>query len=249
MKKTLLLLLTITLVLACSNDDSTIGSRGGLKLKSERTLVNSFGEGGNSRAYGQIDEFFYGPNGFVNEIRNRAIGQGPETANITSFFYEGNNVVRRFYTDIHNGTEIDELFTYENGLIVKSVFQIVSQIAVETQYYTYDSSKNPIKTETYNSDNQLLYTTFFEYKNGNLAKRVVTYPSSEKTTITNYEYDDKHNPIKNILPEAYRKQWAANKNNVIRENDQVVKYDYNADGYPTRKLDRSNDIISFYDYY
>lgn len=248
MKKILLFLLTITLTFSCSSDDNTDGSRKrGTKLKSERTLVNSFGEKGNYRAYGEIDEYFYGSNDFVIEIRNISVGGGRETANTTSFFYEGNDVVRVFHKNISYGGEIDELLTYKNGLIVKSTIKFGSEIEIE--YYTYDSSKNLLKTEAYNSDNQMLYKYFFEYRNGNLAKRVETYPSSEKNTITVYEYDDKHDPRKNILPEAFRKRWAANKNNVIRENNNVVKYEYNADGYPTRKVDRSNDIISFYEYY
>lgn len=248
MKKILLFLLTMTLILSCSSDDNTDGSRkGGAKLKRERTIVNYFGEEGNYPAYGETYEYFYGSNGFVKEIRNMKVGGGPETANITSFFYEGNDVVRIFYKDNRYGGEIDELFIYKNGLIVKSAIKFANEIV--TEYYTYDSSRNLLRIEAYNSDNKFLYKYSFEYMNGNLERRVRTYSSSSKNTITHYEYDNKHDPRKNILPEAYRKKWAPNKNNVIRENNNVVKYEYNADGYPIRKLDRNSDVISVYEYY
>lgn len=246
MKKILLLLLSVPLILSCSSHDDTEGGRGGLKLKSERTTIESFNQEGNSVIKEIYQEYYYGSNGFVEKIKIITSIDGDSVETYENFIYAGNEVVQRRYNDKEYGGVIDS-FIYENGMIVKAIKDFA--FGPYTRYYSYDSSNNLVLEEDYNSFGYLISLKECEYKDGNVKKLYETYYSSWGRNAFTYEYDNKHVPVENSFPEAYKKIRRDNKNNVTQLRHQIIEYEYNAQGYPIKKNNVDANIISIYEYY
>ena len=244
--KKILLLLTVPLILSCSSDDDTEGGRGGLKLKSEKTIMESFNQEGNPVIKEIYEEYYYGSNGFVEKIEIITSVDGVSIETYENFFYSGNEVVERRYSDKEYGG-VSESFIYENGVIVKAIKDIT--FGPYTRYFSYDSSNNLVLEENYNSLGYLISIKECEYKDGNVKKLYETYYSSWRRNIFTYEYDNKHVPVENSFPEAYKKIRRDNKNNVTQLRHQIIEYEYNAQGYPIKKNNIEANIISIYEYY
>ncbi|WP_090681164.1 hypothetical protein [Myroides guanonis] len=257
MKKILLLLLTITFGVSCSNDDDTEG-REVTKLKSEKIIADYINEYGEQVKYESIYEYSYGANGFVEVIKNTRTNPNSTTETNEYLYYEGNKVVRRKYKQMSTSkNEIEETYTYENDLIVEATYKLPDYIS-KNKYY-YDSSKNLIKDEYYYSNNDMEFILDFvieyQYKDGNVSKQQFSSNPFDKIITSTYEYDDKNISKSNIFPVAFQKITYTSKNNIVKvkneESGEIVEYnyEYNSKGFPIKATYDNGHMTALFEYY
>ncbi|WP_090677721.1 hypothetical protein [Myroides guanonis] len=253
MKKSLLFLLTITLMTSCSNEDNTINDKDKLvikhdgKLKSTKVIVNSSVVDEKLYSYIETTDFLYGTNGFVSETKTTRIDKYGESFAHTTFGYDGNYLINKTYLEPSYRNDVVEKFYYVDELITTSNYY--SRGKSVREYYSYDSFKNLIKREIFHNEEEWEATFEFEYTNENVNKLILNTRHPIPTQILNYEYDNKHNPYNEAYSVAYRRIKYISKNNVVRVNDNEIQYEYNAKGYPIKSIDKNNDVITTYEYY
>ncbi len=249
MKKTLLLLAGLSLF-ACSSSDNgdsnenqnpnpSTGTKG--KLKSVETPDDYIDENGNQSTFRNITTFDYGNNGFVSKTRS-VDRDGIDYS--TVFNYEGNKLIGMNYTEngvVTSGTN----YTYSGNLIIKSVS--IEDKYTDVREYFYNNSNELIK-EVYSVNGRESSISEYTYSNGNIVTEKIIYTDGQHDAITRtYQYDNKKNPSSIIFTEAYLKIHQQGKNNIIKENDNIITYEYNSGGYPTKKIE--GDYITNFQYY
>lgn len=153
-------------------------------------------------------------------------------------------------TSYENNTETGKKsFTYENGRLVKKVdVYIDSQGQKQTDTDSYQYNNDGTITGTNENGRTIIYTM----QNGNIIKEI----DEQNTRV--YKYDTKNNPFKNVRGFSalvLDMEDLGTLNNVMEEVGthtyqdatlstftRVYTYDYNANGYPTKKVMKYTDI-------
>jgi len=251
MKNLLLLCSTVAFMLtSCSNDDNSSKEDTSILPKTISYTYPSTDLGTNSKST-------------VTYNGNKIVGSANERSK-TIFTYTGNVIAKQEQFDIDSkGTEIKDIeaiYTYENGKlktrITRESFntQYPNGQYIEKTVYAYASndlisyvnySINPdTQTETKISEGSL------NYKDGNLIKDQFKSGVSVSTRV--YEYDNKRNPLKNILGfELLLNETECSTNNVLKTtrtdsgipNSSVylTNYIYNEKDYPLKQTSFTGD--------
>lgn len=159
----------------------------------------------------------------------------------------------------YEGTKINSTddFTYENGKL-KSVLTVEnytnSTTGILTTYksrtvYTHNSN-GTILEESYDIDPKTAVetknedTATYTFVNGNLMKVVYfsSYKDATNTLTYEYEYDDKKNPLLNIIGLDKIELKVISKNNVLKQtrSDQSTSYGITVPGLPTETTNYTN---------
>ena len=175
----------------------------------------------------------------------------------TTYTYNEANFVNNFTKEINDwGTITSTVYT----LVYNDKNQVIEKTAEgESTVYTYEDGQ--IVTAEYKAEDELVYTYTYAYaSNGDLRSEKRTDHTDEDSiteilftivdgnvTVENRfgddytaEYDTKNNPFKGLYPAAYAAINTGisnvNTNNPISGTlaDDVVTYEYNTDGYPTK---------------
>lgn len=182
----------------------------------------------------------------------------------TTFIYEGNLITKQEQFDIDsNGKEIKDLevlYTYESGKlktrITREYFTTKypnGEYIGKTVYTHVSNSLISYIDYTVNIDTQIetkISEGTFTYKDGNLIedKNVRGVSTSTRT----YEYDNKNNPLKNILGlDLLLKETEISRNNILKikrvdsdlPNSSVylTNYIYNDKDFPTKQTSLAGD--------
>lgn len=202
----------------------------------------------------------------------------------TVFTYTGNLITKtEGFTD--DRLISTTLYTYDKGKLKEENYFIPTEELENKFYYK--------KIYTHNNDNTISYriyrnqdpvkpedgTQILTFKNGNLVKKTTQYsePNNYYKYVYEYKYDDKNNPLKNILGldlilfeggifsghDMTNGDFGINDfgvNNILEKittvsdessvNTYVEKltYDYNEKGYPIKKMSNEFTDIVFYSY-
>lgn len=249
MKKLLLIFIAFTTLLAsCSNDENSSPED-----PSEDASV-----------FPKTISYIY-PNTYLGtnststlKFDGNKIVSSVESDSKTIFTYSGDFITKQEVFDLDqagNETKDSEVvYSYENGKLKTRIFkenitvnypdgQYIEKVVYThnsnelISYITYLVDKNT-KVETKTSEGALTYN------DGNLVKVQQKFSSSTTTSV--YEYDKKHNPLKNILGFnlLLNEISDAGKNNIVKttrtstDNPNtavfVTNYIYNDSDYPTR---------------
>jgi hypothetical protein len=254
MKKFLSLFFALALVLtSCSNDENSSPDENSPEDNSVLPKTISY----------TYPDIFLGTNSIsTNTYNGNKIISSVKNDSKTVFTYDGDKIMKQEQFDIDElGKEIKSAevqYTYENGKLKTRLFKedistaypdgeyIEKIVYVHSSnlisYINYNVNKNT-KEEVKNSEGTLTY------KDGNLVKEVQISGSSTRTRT--YEYDTKHNPLKNILgfDLLLNEISEFGKNNVIKTTsilsdfptpaNYISNYIYNDNGYPTKQTSLS----------
>lgn len=235
MKKNLLLLFLSIAIFSCSSNDEDSNLITDLTGKLKSTQKD-----GEERIYN------YNNYGFITEITTNK----QDNFNM-KYTYEGNKIVSML--GISNGLGIGENYIYSGNLISQSVS--LGDYFQRSNDFFYDSSGFLVKTIRYtkegNAPRKETSIEEYTYVNGNLVSETITITGTGEIFLSNYEYDDKKNPIYASFPDAFNKIIIASKNNIIKltnENDGVkfYQYEYNDLGFPIKSV--SNGEVETYQY-
>jgi YD repeat-containing protein len=174
----------------------------------------------------------------------------PDELGGTYFYYSG-NLISRIETLYDDTFSTKELYEYDsqNRLVTYTIYDYTTdltgtEVDAFKNTYTYNAN-GTITTRQYhgNETEQNISgpsSTVFTMSNGNIIKKVVTYDESLTTTTTNYTFDNKNTPDKNMI--GFNVFILADQvggiNNVTSVNtDDVIynsstTYTYNDAGYP-----------------
>lgn len=249
MKKFLSLFFTLTLVFtSCSSDESSSPEDNSVLPKTISYTYPDIFLGTNS-----ISTNTYNGNKIISSVKN-------DSKKV--FTYNGDKIIKQEQFDINElGNEIKSAeveYTYENGKLKTRIFKedisaaypdgeyIEKIVYIHSSslisYINYNVNKNT-KEEIKSGEGTLTY------KDGNLIKEVQISGSSTRTRT--YEYDTKHNPLKNILgfDLLLNEITEFGKNNVIKTTsissdfptpaNYITTYIYNDSDYPTKKTSLS----------
>ncbi|MDH6599690.1 hypothetical protein M2306_000384 [Myroides gitamensis] len=253
-KKHILLILILSLLISCSNDDNTYLNeyqdnnlhKTELKLKQmiDKQLVKT-PTGSETKYQTSNTTFYYGSNGYIE----KTIKTHDYMPDIEYGFYEyeGNNLISRSYY-MGDFLFYKEDFFYENDRLSKSTY-IFPKIGIPyTTYYKYNENKDLIGTEFYKSNESMPYQTVTLHYNS--AKNIITasniYNDGYKETLT-YWLDNKNNISKYSLPENYLKKFIGGTENIKSFDNSDYHYEYNKYSYPI-KLENALGI-QYYEYY
>jgi len=252
-------------MISCSTNDETIYEeqvttdlKG--KLNSiEQVAYTWYQSGDQMIPYKSItkDSYFYNANGFIKEIRtikysidstkNSIIS--PDTITYLREYRYENEKIKEHQTYRQGNSISIEFFKYTGDLITEKIES--SNYSSYNYKYTYNSTNDLIKEEKYLHPYPLSMTiTEFTNTNG-----VITHEKQTKGNnpySIDYFYDDKHNPIYDILPTSYLKILRESKNNRINKYKYISKIIYNSENYPSQRIDsvENNNIIETnYHYY
>jgi YD repeat-containing protein len=125
--------------------------------------------------------------------------------------------------------------------------------------YYYDNNGTLLKTEQYNTQDQDLFYTEYQFDASNNISEKKFYTQNGLSFIATYTYDDKINPM------YYLKNWLLYEGSMCPNNttgvittyydgsfqnsNVVTSYNYDADGYPTSRTIVLNDSTTFVDTY
>ncbi|AXB56731.1 hypothetical protein [Flavobacterium fluviale] len=263
MKKILCLFGVLTLALAsCSKDDDDNNSGNGTNAILVKTVTVTYPEYPSENSESGVT---YNGNKLVSV-------SGKDSR--TDYTYEGNLIVKQIDYEIEDGKDsksYEVSYRYTNGKLAESIYSenFTSQYPFG-QYkgrsvYTYNPD-GTVKRDSYSTD----YNTGIETKspyialltlvNGNITKSVVTYttPSSHYVYTSEYEYDTKNTPLKNVLGYSLLLgEDESSSNNIVKRTkfsvygSEVLEpyvnkttYEYNANGYPTKKIEYREDGVT-----
>lgn len=198
----------------------------------------------------------------------------------TNYTYNGNKIV----SIIDDSEDVDLYYTYTDDLITKLTFKYKNGTIEQVNTYEYDSAKRLVtfvrsepldewgskEVYTYNTDGTVSIkhyrgddktqdvlngegTIFFT--GGEVSKITINYGPSRS-----YTYDDKNNPMKNVL--GFDKisfedgEASGIVHNIVSEKD--LDYDevmskyvftYNSDGYPTKSVEDEEGEIATIEFF
>jgi hypothetical protein len=253
MKKILCIFSALTLVLisSCSSDDSSSDSDNNFVLPKIITMTVPDFPSDNSRA-------------IITYDGNKILTSVDEDSK-TVFTYDGNFIVKQVKFDFDNkgngvkNTEV--LYTYENGKLKTRTLKKEFSTEYPNGQYIYKT------VYMHNSDNQVTYLYYvvdsktnievkdhqgvLNYKDGNLVKEEFI-ATNDQRNIRSYEYDDKNDPLKNILGfNLLLNEVNCGNNNIIKtiSGDSsflnpfiyICNYIYGDNGYPTKKTSYTSD--------
>jgi len=232
MKKTLILLLLLS-IFSCSSDDTSTTEEpsANFKLKKISSIQETL-------------EFSYDGNKLINVIETENQGSVYKT----ELVYENNKIVRlkRFINNVYQSNN-DLFFEYTDDKI--SVSSGYEDNILFSHQYEYNSLGQMITDAQYddgiyNSEENFTYTS-----DGNIETHSHTAFSGTHT----YTYDSKSNPIYYAYPLSLSKIWAISKNNYLSKNtDLTYEYEYNSENLPIEKISKLNGNIietELFEYY
>jgi hypothetical protein len=253
MKKLVLSILMGMCLLSCSSDRSDDGSVStSVTLPIKMETMDEDGEKIYHDLYYNGDKLIES-NGRYEESNDKLK---------STIVYKGDKIVSIKEED----GEITEYEYREDGKLLyskKTNIDPVTGYGTETyRSYSYARSGEVIVNQSYKVNNGSLLnntinsTIVYTLKNGNISKRkeeatTTNGYGSTNITTTIFEYDNKKTPFRNVrglsalhLEEGY----AVGANNVTRMEQTIngsknvtnISYEYNADGYPTKRIARQS---------
>ena len=244
MKKLVLSILMGMCLLSCSSDrsdDGSVSTSVTLPIKMETM------DGDGEKIYHDLSydgDKLIESNGRYEESSDRLK---------STIVYKGDKIVSIREED----REITEYEYREDGKLLysKKTYPAPNYVEQVDRYYSYTKSGEVTVDQRYkyNDGSGLNTTIVYTLKNGNISKReekTNRYGSTNITT-TIFEYDNKKTPFRNVrglsalhLEEGY----AVGTNNVTRMEQTIngtknvtnISYEYNADGYPTKRIARQS---------
>ncbi|WP_091519219.1 hypothetical protein [Paenimyroides ummariense] len=194
--KNLILLLFISSITACSDDDFL---KSDFEMQRNDKTVEIPPEGLKLKyKHGLIDQqFFYNTNGFVDSIYN--------------YHSWGSSFAHKYiYNNLNQIVEV----RYHEIVAQKPEFN-----KKDITFYNYNSVNQITSAVTYDKDNVAIeYLTYTYNKDGSLfdADKRVINGNLVQDALRKYEFDSFRNPPYNLYPKAYRIINYINKNNVIK---------------------------------
>ncbi|MCC9073308.1 hypothetical protein LNQ49_17155 [Flavobacterium sp. F-65] len=268
MKKILCLFSALTLVLtSCSNDkdDNSVGSVedsvGDVSVVLPKILKYTDIEDSSENAT------------YISTYDGNKILSTKDEAGRTDYTYDGNFIVKEINYDTESipGKDVISdvtVYSYVNGKLVESSFtEAYSTDFPNGKYkrrtvFTHNTD-GTVKREVYKTDyatgieEKSNYFEVLTYANGNLVKSVETNSEMNSVFTATYEYDDKNNPLKNILGFSLLIDHSEGEGSMSSVNN-TVKYTasysvnaeanvykrelvYDANGYPAKITSYKND--------
>ncbi|REG98644.1 hypothetical protein [Flavobacterium aquicola] len=245
-----LLALILVLISSCSSDDSSSDSGNNLVLPKTISMTFPGFPSDNSK-----EVITYDGNKILTSV---------DEDSKTVFTYDGNFIVKQVKFDLGNkGEEIKDtevLYTYENGKLKTRMLKKGFSTEYPNGQYIYKT------VYTHNAYNQVTYVYYvvdaktnmevkdhqgiLNYKDGNLVKEefIVT---NDQRNVRSYEYDDKNDPLKNILGfNLLLNEVNCGNNNIIKTISgasllnpfvYIRNYIYSDNGYPTKMTSYTSD--------
>ncbi|MEG1169902.1 MAG: hypothetical protein RSD92_07245 [Erysipelotrichaceae bacterium] len=189
-------------------------------------------------------ENFYGANGYISQTKTTDTYDN--SVSFRYYYYSGNNIVKMRYE--LEGKNYETSYSYKNDLIVKSTNN--EEQGLHIKNYDYNSIDEKIKETYFRKTSTLNSITDYTYSNGNIIKEVINYKEDGfpiEPLVNTYSYDSKNTPGKGGFPDNYLMLVGGGKNNMIKHNNLVYTYEYNADNYPTKRF--SEYAVTTYYYY
>lgn len=263
MKKNLHLLTALILLLisSCSSDDSSSDS--GTNMVLPKTISMTFPDFPSDNSKEVIT---YNGNKILTSV---------DKDSKTVFTYDGNFIVKQMKFDIDDkGNEVKDVevsYTYENGKLKTRTLKKEFSIDYPNGRFIYKT------VYTHVSDNEVTYVFNFvdpktnievkdhqgvlNYKDGNLIKEEF-FSTKDQRSTRYYEYDDKNDPLKNILGfNLLLNEVNCGNNNIIKTTSTdlsstvyLTNYIYDNKGYPTKTTSYTSDgktieYLTEYTYY
>ena len=176
---------------------------------------------------------------------NKLVSETDDDGFTIKYTYTGNVITKTEDFNEENELQSTSEFTYVNGKMSTEV----QKNPDASQYYKIKYTHNAdgtisfeggyINAVTGAAEGEATRTGKYTYKDGNMIRYENSYNGSENATYT-YEYDNKNNPIKNVLGGNLLIGWQENSssNNLIKvsaTNSTFVttySYTYNEDNFP-----------------
>lgn len=150
---------------------------------------------------------------YVSTYNGNKIVSVKDEAGRTDYTYDGDLIVKEVNYDTESGKDIiSDIVTYKyaNGKLAESMYaEGFSTEYPNGEYQSRDvythNADGTIKKEQYRKNTETgneeksMYSELLTYANGNLIKSVETNTENAYTFTAVYEYDNKNNPLKNIL--------------------------------------------------
>lgn len=163
--------------------------------------------------------FVYNADGTLHKIVD-----ADNDAPITEFFYDAN---KKIATKVgRNGIDIFK-YTYK-GNVVTEDYRFISTNKGWKQVYTYDRNGNITEIKSYSNTSD-------------------ANPEGTYSAVINYTYDDKKTATSS-LPQAFLFPSSVNNIKTSKINGGAIgssQYEYNADGYPTKRTDSFTRIYEY----
>lgn len=209
---------------SCSSDDS--GSSNDPYTMRLSKIIESNGEA----------SFYYENNRLSHIIENQSNGDNHKVV----LNYSDNTLTSlTYYKDGINTGE--RTFEYQSDNIVSNT--LVEGTVTYLDTYNYNNESQVISSKEF--QNGALYDeTFYVYNSdGNMTEK--SFENS--SLVINYTYDEKLNPEFYLFTNAFVRMEPISKNNILTSGSTTYTYEYNEEGFPTKKTS-SNGSITLYEY-
>ncbi len=242
MKNYILPLLSSIIFISCNNDDSSSAKT--TSLAPSGALIK------HEIHYTTTDvqlhlEYLYNTNETVNSEIATLIQPGfNDDIKTNDYNYNANNQIWKF-GDNYRVIE----YQFSNNLIINSSMLHISSGNTSTQNFTYNSNNQILKTEFFDNNNNLTIEVLFTYDlNGNILTEGILAPNGDSKSYI-YEYDNYNNPMSAVFAyQEIQKVLGVSPNNKTKRtynNNGTItvftaQYTYNSDGYPLTKTEYQN---------
>jgi YD repeat-containing protein len=249
MKKNIaLLLVASTFLISCSKTDEPVTVATILPK-----TVKDFG----GLEYSNTITFQYDGSKIASISSIKTDKDNKTTTSKTIYTYIGNQIAKQRYYDNNNVETQSVTYTYNNdGKLIKEA-RIDGDYTITTDYtHNGDGTVSYATTKVNNlNSSKSTFTGVYTYANGNLIKHeslATTYK-----TLTQFEYDTKNNPVKNItgfLQPGLEE--LSSINNIVKKTvtspistrTYTYTYEYNAANYPTKEINKEGNRTTEFTY-
>lgn len=193
---------------------------------------------------GLISTYSYDNNNrVVNYKRN---GNANNFVEDNNFIYNADGTLQKV-VETDNDASVVEIFYDADKKIIKKI----ERNGIDIYKYTYSGN---VITEDYRFDNNKGWRQVYMYDaNGNIAE-IKSYtntsdanPEGTYSGVINYTYDDKKN-ARSSIPQGFLFPASVNNIKSTQYNGGAIEssqYEYNADGYPTKRTDSFTRIYEY----